>query len=455
MKVTVIGTGYVGLTTGICLSYIGHEVICADVDEDKIHGLRNGDIPIHETGLKELLEASNGRIAFATDCRKAVIGADIVLLAVGTPAKAEGAPDLGYLFAALDTVLDGLAEKPTPTLIVNKSTVPVGTGDKLAALVAARGMSPLVDIASNPEFLRQGSAASDTLYPERIVAGGSPAGRETLEKLYAPLLRQDFISPRFAPRPPGLTSVPFYAVDLRSAELAKYAANAFLAMKISFINEMANLCDRVDADVSEIAAILGADSRIGAAFLRAGIGYGGSCFPKDTKALHHIAGTSGYDFKLLSAVIEVNRFQKYALVGKLRHALGPLSGRRVTILGLTFKPETDDMREAPSLSIIDALIAEGAIVTAHDPVGLDKARPLLPGLVRAAPKLDEALEDADAAVLVTEWPVYLGYGGRNYRERMKQPVFVDGRNALPMADRGWLDYYGVGLRGARSASLAT
>ncbi|MDI4644158.1 UDP-glucose dehydrogenase family protein [Cohnella hashimotonis] len=455
MKVTVIGTGYVGLTTGICLAYIGHEVVCADTNESKVRQLRDGHIPIYEYGLPEMLAASGERIRFTAQCRQAVGTADIVILAVGTPAKAEGAPELAYLYAAMETVLDGIAEKQTPTLVVNKSTVPVGTGDKLAAMAASRGISHRVEIASNPEFLRQGSAMPDTLYPERIVAGGSPTAQAALKELYGPLLRQDFSPPALAPRPPGLASVPFFAVDLKSAELGKYAANAFLAMKISFINEMANLCDRVGADVSEIAGILGSDSRIGKAFLQAGIGYGGSCFPKDTKALHHIAGTSGYDFKLLSSVIEVNRFQKYVLVGKLRSALGALDGRRVTILGLTFKPETDDMREAPSLPIIEALLAEGACVTAHDPVGLPAAKALLPAEAKTTTNLDEALQDADAAVLVTEWPVYLNYGGRTYRQRMRQPIFVDGRNALPVSDRGWLDYYGVGMRALPSAALST
>ncbi|SFA97066.1 UDPglucose 6-dehydrogenase [Cohnella sp. OV330] len=455
MKVTVIGTGYVGLTTGVCLAYIGHEVVCADTNESKIQGLQNGRIPFYESGLSEMLEASRERIRFTADCRGAAGTADIVILAVGTPAKAEGAPELAYLYGAMETVLDGIADKSTPTLIVNKSTVPVGTGDKLAALMASRGISQRADVASNPEFLRQGSAIPDTLYPERIVAGGSTTAQAALRELYGPLLRQEFTPPDFAPRPPGLASVPFYEVDLKSAELGKYAANAFLAMKISFINEMANLCDRVGADVSEIASILGSDSRIGKAFLQAGIGYGGSCFPKDTKALHHIAGTSGYDFKLLSSVIEVNRFQKYVLIGKLRGALGSLAGRRVTVLGLTFKPETDDMREAPSLSIIEALLAEGASVTAHDPVGLNAAKSLLPAQVKTTLNLDEAIQDADAAVLVTEWPVYLNYGGRTYRERMKQPIFVDGRNALPASDRSWLDYYGVGMRTLPSAALST
>lgn len=455
MNVTVIGTGYVGLTTGVSLAYIGHRVTCVDIDERKIAGLRNGVIPIHEDGLAELLKEAGSRLDFAVSAEEAALRSDVVILAIGTPAREDGTPELSYLFQAIDETLSFLQGKRAPTLLVNKSTAPVGTCGRIQARVASFGLEGRVSVASNPEFLRQGKAVSDTLYPERIVAGGDPAACETLRELYRPLIEQSFEAPRFAARPASRGTVPFLTSDLRSAELAKYAANAFLAMKISFINEIANLCDRVGADVSAIASVIGADSRIGSSFLQAGIGYGGSCFPKDTRALHHIADASGYDFKLLSAVIEVNRSQKFAVLGKLRSALGDIGGRKIAVLGLTFKPGTDDLRETPSLPIIDQLVAEGALVSVHDPVAADKARPLLPTTVHVSTDLEATLRDSDAAVLVTEWPEYVQLEGSRLRELMKRPLFIDGRNALPESTRAELEYRGIGIGTTESAVLMT
>ncbi|MFC5701762.1 UDP-glucose dehydrogenase family protein [Cohnella faecalis] len=454
MNVTVIGTGYVGLTTGVSLAFIGHSVTCVDIDERKIENLLAGVMPIHEHGLESLFEAVRPRLHFTVSYAEAVRNAEVVILAIGTPAREDGSPNLSYLHEAVDQVLGSLAGKLTPTLLVNKSTVPVGTGDRLAEKVAARGLSARVSVASNPEFLRQGRALSDTLYPERIVVGGKPEGWRTLRELYLPLLEQKFEEPFDLPRPRGLAPVKFITVTLRSAELGKYAANAYLAMKISFINEMANLCDRVGADVIDIAGIIGTDTRIGGAFLQAGIGYGGSCFPKDTRALHYIADANGYDFKLLSAVIEVNRSQKFTLIDKLRSELIDFRGRKIAVLGLTFKPGTDDLRETPSLPIVEALLAEGAVVAVHDPVALDKARSLLPASVQASSDLEETLQDAEAALLVTEWPIYLALDGHRLRELMKRPLFIDGRNALPPERRIHLDYRGIGT-GAAEAALIT
>lgn len=466
MKVAVMGTGYVGLTTGAALAHLGHQVVCADIDEAKIALLQRGICPIYEPGLEELLQANSASLVFTTSCREAVQEAQVVFIAVGTPANEDGSPNLSYLHQALDMILDALAEiterepagghfgvsaaigpigeysKSLPTLLVNKSTVPVGTGDRFQEEIRRRGLEQRVELASNPEFLRQGRAMHDTLHPERIVAGGSSWAAQMLRELYAPLLDN--------------TDIPFLHVDLKSAELAKYAANAFLAMKISFINEIANVCDGIGADVESVARIIGSDSRIGPAFLHAGIGYGGSCFPKDTRALRHIADTSGYDFRLLSAVIEVNNGQRDRMLLKLRSRLGSLNGKRIAVLGLTFKPATDDLREAPSLPVIAQLISEGAIVTAHDPVAVAHAGERLPPGVHLADSAVECLRDADAALLVTEWPEYTAIAPEIWLQHMRRPLVIDGRNALPASLRSVLEYCGMGVPSyAGSIPLAT
>ncbi|SDC02673.1 UDPglucose 6-dehydrogenase [Paenibacillus sp. UNCCL117] len=450
MNVSVIGTGYVGLTTGISLAYLGHQVTCVDIDERKIEGLKAGVLPIYEPGLDELLKESEERIRFTTSYETAVSEAEVLIFAVGTPANDDGSPNLTYLFGAADEVMTHLVDKDTPTVLVNKSTVPVGTADYIAEKIKAFGLRDKAVIASNPEFLRQSRAVSDTLYPERIVVGGDEEAVRTLREMYEGLVSQTFRAPAFAPRPEGLTAVPFLAIDLRSAELAKYAANAFLAMKISFINEIANVCDAVGADVRRVADVIGGDARIGKAFLHAGIGYGGSCFPKDTRALHHIADTNGYDFKLLAAVIEVNGAQKFKLIEKARESLGTLYGKKIAVLGLTFKPGTDDIREAPSLPIIQALIAEGAEVRVHDPIALGKSRHYLPAEARACESVREALLDAEAALLVTEWPEYAEIGPDNLKAWMARPLWIDGRNAFADRYSEEMEYRGVGIRGGAS-----
>lgn len=445
MNVAVIGTGYVGLTTGVTLAYLGHRVTCMDINEEKVNLLRKGIPPIYEPGLEELMELSRSRLHFTARCGEAVLDADVVFIAVGTPAYADGSPNLTYLFASVEEMLPYLALKPSKTVLVNKSTAPVGTTDGIQELVFRAGLEAKVTVASNPEFLRQGQAVKDTLYPERIVVGGDDHAAAMLGGLYSPLAGQDFDPPPGTPRPPGVTESSFIAVDRRSAELAKYAANAFLAMKISFINEMANVCDCVGADITRIADIIGRDSRIGPAFLQAGIGYGGSCFPKDTGALHHIANTNGYDFKLMSAVIEVNNAQKYRMVEKVRQELGSLRGRKVAVLGLTFKPGTDDLREAPSIPIIQALLREGATVFVHDPVALDKAMAELPDAVRPAAGIEEALRGAEAALLITEWPDYTELDQELFLRLMERPLLIDGRNAYPRNRLPGLDYRGMGV----------
>ncbi|MEK8126949.1 UDP-glucose/GDP-mannose dehydrogenase family protein [Paenibacillus filicis] len=454
MNVSVIGTGYVGLTTGISLAFLGHRVTCVDIDERKIDGLKAGLMPIYEPGLEDLLNSSEERIRFTTSYEAAVSEAEVLIFAVGTPANEDGSPNLTYLFGAADDVISHLIGKETPTVLVNKSTVPVGTADTIADKIKAFGLEDRVSIASNPEFLRQGRAVADTLYPERVVVGGGDAAVQTLRRMYEVLVEQRFEAPSFAPRPEGVEAVPFMSVDLRSAELAKYAANAFLAMKISFINEIANVCDAVGADVRRVADIIGTDARIGKSFLHAGIGYGGSCFPKDTRALHHIADTNGYDFKLLAAVIEVNGAQKFKLIEKARESLGSLQGKRIAVLGLTFKPGTDDIREAPSLPIIEELVREGAEVRVHDPIALEKSRPQLPVGVQACVSVQEALLGAEAALLVTEWPEYAGIGAEQLKAWMDRPLWIDGRNAFADQYGQELEYRGVGIRGGASRQPA-
>lgn len=452
MKVAILGTGYVGLTTGACLAYIGHRVVCADVDERKIQGIREGRLPFHEEHLQRLIRDAQDRISFTCDSGAAVREADVVILAVGTPPRADGSPELAYLESAVEAVLDGLASKPSFTLIVNKSTAPVGTCDRIAARAADRGMADKVVVASNPEFLRQGRAVHDTLYPERIVVGGSDAAAEALRQMYAPLVGQSFEAPAYLPRPDDRTGSAFISVDVRSAEIGKYAANAYLAMKISFINEMANLSDRIGADIRQIAAIVGSDSRIGPAFLQAGIGYGGSCFPKDTRALRFIAGESGYDFKLLSAVIEVNRLQRTVVIDKLKREYPDLGGKTIAVLGLSFKPGTDDLRETPSLGIVDTLLHEGASVRVHDPVALPAALRVLPPTVHAAASAEEAIAGADAAILVTEWSEYTSLDGASTAAKMRRPLFIDGRNAMPASFIREVEYIGIGA-GTRMPAL--
>jgi UDPglucose 6-dehydrogenase len=450
MDVCVIGTGYVGLTTGVCLAYVGHHVTCIDIDHRKIQLLNDGQLPIYEPGMGEVLARAGSRLRFTTSYQEAVANADVIFLAVGTPAQEDGSPNLSYLFAAMEAVLDSLTHKASPTILVNKSTVPVGTADQMMKRVHEAGLEYLVSIVSNPEFLRQGRAIHDTLYPDRIVVGGERQACLIMEELYKPLLQQSFNAPSETPRPAGLTGVPWISAGRRSAELAKYAANAFLAMKISFINEIANVSDRIGADVRDIARIIGADPRIGPSFLQAGIGYGGSCFPKDTRALHYIADTNGYDFKLLSSVIEVNRKQKFVMLDKLKDLIGDFVGKKIAVLGLTFKPGTDDLREAPSLPIIEALLAAGAEVYAHDPIASDRARIVLPTKVQWSTGIDDALRDADAALLITEWPEYLQLDTGWIRAMMRRPLWIDGRNASPEQYRSGLEYRGIGVGASES-----
>jgi UDPglucose 6-dehydrogenase len=407
-RIGIFGAGYVGLVTGTCFADLGHEVVVRDVVAEKIERLRAGDIPIFEPGLDELVERNRNRLTFTTEIGETIDGAEFLYIAVGTPRTYSGDADL----SAVWTVVDELAHVVGDPVVVMKSTVPVGTGEEVRAALDAKGLAR-IGYVSNPEFLAEGSAIQDFKHPDRIVVGAlDPDDAERVVLLHAGL---------------GLPDDRIVRCDVASAEMVKLAANAFLSTRISFINEIANVCELVGADVESVAKGVGLDHRLGPHFLRAGIGFGGSCFPKDVSALKQLAGNSGYHFQLLSAVIEVNELQKRRVVQKLQKHLGSLRDTTIALLGLAFKPNTDDLREAPSLVIAARLQAEGADVRAWDPVVT--AHDALSGVTISDSILD-AVRDADAAVIVTEWPQVAGLLAAEMRDAMARPLIVDGRNFL-------------------------
>jgi UDPglucose 6-dehydrogenase len=452
-NVGVVGCGYAGLVTGACLAHLGHRVVCVDKDEGRIRGLKEGRMPIYEPGLEEFAKGgiSGGRLRFSTKVEPLAWEADVIFVAVDTPQREDGSADLSSVAAVargIGRALSG-ADRERPLVVVNKSTVPVGSGDYVSMLIrdgaedAGNGSVDFV-VASNPEFLREGSAIYDSLFPDRIVVGAdSREALDTLRILYAPIIEQGFPT-ELDPRPK--VAVPFLTTDLVSAEMIKYAANAFLATKISFINEIANLCDLVGADVAEVAYGIGLDGRIGPRFLSAGIGWGGSCFPKDVAALRAVAREYDYEAKMLSAATEVNRCQRKRVILKLQRDLHTLKGKRVALLGLSFKPNTDDLREAPSLEIARALDSLGARAVGYDPVAGKAALRLLPSL-RVVFDPYEALEGAQAAVVLTEWEEIRTLNLNRASALMEEPkVFVDGRNAFDPASalEVGLSYRGFG-----------
>ena len=461
-RVGVVGAGYVGIVTGVCLAHIGHRVVCVDRDADRIADLEEGRMPLFEPGLEELVSESvrQGRLRFSTELSEAV-KEDVLFIAVGTPQGEDGAADLSSVGEVARGIGRALAEAPPgaqrtrPLVVVNKSTVPVGSGDYVSMLIqegaaegGAEGSSGngAVDyrVVSNPEFLREGSAVYDTLFPDRIVLGAERRDAlDTMRALYEPIIQQTFPTQR-DPRPKA--AVPFVTTDVVSAEMIKYAANAFLATKISFINEIATICELVGADVSSVAHGIGLDERIGSRFLSAGIGWGGSCFPKDVAALRAVAREYDHEPVLLDATVAVNERQSKRVISKLQRDLHTLKGKRVALLGLAFKPNTDDLREAPSLEIAHALDQRGARAAGYDPVAGKKAQNLLPDL-KVVFDPYEALAGAHAAVLVTEWEELRGLDLDRAASLMEAPkLLVDGRNALdPRAvhDAGLL-YRGFG-----------
>jgi UDPglucose 6-dehydrogenase len=433
MNVVMIGSGYVGLVSGACFAEFGVNVTCIDKDKNKINALLNGEIPIYEPGLDQLV-AKNieaGRLGFSIDLKEKVNDADLVFIAVGTPTRhGDGHADLQYVYAAAEEVAQHLIGY---TVVVDKSTVPVGTARQVARIISKTNPDADFDVASNPEFLREGSAIDDFMRPDRVVLGVESARAEALlRELYRPL---------------NLIEAPIHVTNLESAELIKYAANAFLATKISFINEMSQLCEKVGADVHSIAKGMGLDGRIGKKFLHAGPGYGGSCFPKDTLALIRIAQEHGASCRIVESVVEVNAAQKARMVSKIRKSLGGSEAdKTIAVLGLTFKPETDDMRDSPSLAILPALADKGAIIRATDPEGMEEAKKLLPAGIQYFDSIYETFENADAVVLMTEWNLYRGLDLAKVKSLMKGNVFVDLRNVYekPTMEEHGFEYYCVG-----------
>jgi UDPglucose 6-dehydrogenase len=437
MKVSIIGTGYVGLTTGVCLGFLGHKVTCLDTDQSKIDMLRSGRTPIYEQGLGDLLALAQPNLCFTTSYAHAIPDADVVFIAVGTPPLPNGSPDLCYLRSAAQSISAHL--NGGFTVVVNKSTVPIGSGNWVESLIREsyaehQGRHPDGNfaVASNPEFLREGSALLDSLYPDRIVVGADePRALEILYSLYRPVLDQSFASPTFLPRPEGLGAVPLIATDLASAELIKYAANAFLALKISYINEIGRVAEKVGADITQVAKGIGLDARIGTRFLQAGLGWGGSCFGKDTAALISTAAEYSLDMPIVKAAREVNYCQRVRIIEKLLAELKILKGRTIGLLGLAFKPHTDDLREAPAIDIARQLIARGAKVKVHDPVALPRARREYADSEMIFCDDPELMaQGADALVLVTEWPQYRDLPWENLTAQMRTPLLLDGRHFL-------------------------
>ncbi|MFN7998904.1 MAG: UDP-glucose/GDP-mannose dehydrogenase family protein [Bryobacteraceae bacterium] len=457
MRVTVIGTGYVGTVTGGCLSFLGHRVTCVDTDAQKVEKLKRGEMPIYEPFLDELLQmaASRGGIDFTTEVAEPTRESDVIFIAVGTPPLPSGEANLCYLEAAARSI--GAAMDDTKfRVVVNKSTVPVGSGNLVETLVreGIRDSHPTslkaihFGVASNPEFLREGSAIADSLYPDRIVLGAEEGCTlEALRRLYQPLEEQTFDPPPFMPRPAGIDRAPVVTTTLTSAEMIKYAANAFLAVKIGFANEIANICERVGAEAPEVMAGIGLDARIGSRFLNPGVGWGGSCFGKDIQSLLHTAHEYGYQSRLLEAALEVNRAQRQLVIQKLQEKLFILKGRTIGLLGLAFKPDTDDLRDAPSLQIAERLVQMGARVKAYDPIAMDACRAGNPGLkISYCDSAELVADESDALVLVTEWKQFASLDLAAMAKTMTRSILVDGRNLFdPEAARqAGFDYCGIG-----------
>lgn len=430
MKITIAGTGYVGLVTGVCLAEVGHEnVVCLDVDKQKVDLMKDGVSPIYEEHLEELMKKNyeKGRIDYTTNYKDAYKDADIIMIAVGTPERSDGSANLDYIKKVAKQIASSVTKD---TLVVIKSTVPIGTNDAIEKFIRENLKNKVkIELASNPEFLSQGTAVMDTLNASRMVIGvESEWAKNILEEVYKPF------------------NQPIVVTNRNSAEMIKYASNDFLALKISFMNDIANLCEIVGANIEDVAKGMSYDERIGSKFLKAGIGYGGSCFPKDTKALHWLASHNGYELKTVKAAIEVNESQKLRLVRKAANLVESFDGMKVAVLGLTFKPGTDDLREAPSIPNIQYLLERGAEVVAYDPVGIENTKNIFKDSIKYTTSIDEAIEDADICFIMTEWKQILNYDISNYKHKMKRPLVFDGRNCYTldtMKDLG-IEYYSIG-----------
>lgn len=436
-NIAVVGTGYVGLVGGACLSEFGMNVICVDKDVEKIHKLHQGEIPIYEPGLEPIVRKNYqaGRLKFTLDMKQAVENSEVIFLAVGTPPLEDGSADLQYILKAAEEIAEHMNGYK---VIVDKSTVPVGTGQKvkrtIQEILDRRQVAYEFNVVSNPEFLREGAAVRDFMHPDRIIIGSeSDRASEIMKSIYNVLY---------------LIDTPFVVTNIETAEMIKYASNAFLATKISFMNEIANVCELVGADVHHVAKAMGLDGRIGSKFLHPGPGFGGSCFPKDSMALARIAEDVGYDFETIKSVISVNKKQKHRMVSKIERVLGGLKGKTVGILGISFKPETDDLRDAPALTIISSLLAQGARVKVYDPIAMENMKKLYHFDIAYCPDEYEACRDSDCIVLLTEWNQFRRLNLEKVKENLKTPIFLDMRNVYEPEDmhkKGFI-YEGVGRK---------
>lgn len=432
-KISVIGTGYVGLVTGACFAELGNKVICMDVDQTKIENLKQGIIPIYEQGLEEIIKRNlKKNLEFTIDLEKAVKDAEIIFLCLPTPSSNNGNADLTVLFDVAKSIGRILKATKSYKIIVIKSTVPVGTCEKIKKTITLESGNGNFDVVSNPEFLKEGTAIQDFMHPDRIVIGSdNKKSEETMKKLYEPF-----------------TGAPIITMNVKSAEMVKYAANAFLAMRISFINEIANLCEKVDADVEKVREGIGYDSRIGQKFLQAGIGWGGSCFPKDVKALIKIGEENDMEMKITKAVYEINERQKRVMVEKVKKHFKDVKGKKFAVWGLSFKPETDDMREAPAITIINELLNHGAEVVAYDPVAIKNAKKIFEDRIAFAEDKYDAVKDVDALILTTEWKEFKQANFNLIKKLMRQKVIFDGRNLYDsekVKNLGF-SYYGIGRK---------
>jgi len=421
MKIAVAGTGYVGLVTGVAMAHMGHDVTCVDVDEKKIEKLNKGICPIYEEDLEGEMYEYRDRLTYTTDYEKAYRDAEVIFIGVGTPEKSDGSANLNYVYAVCDNIASSIIRD---CVVVVKSTVPIGTNDKVEEYIRNNLVNDVnVYVASNPEFLAQGTAVRDTLYASRIVVG-------TEDKRAADIMRELYLPFTMEPY-----NVPYLAVNRRSAEMIKYASNDFLALKIAYISEIANFCEEVGADIEEVTKGMGYDSRIGNKFLKAGIGYGGSCFPKDTKALHWLScELDGDELQTVKATIDINKNQKIRLFRKLMADFNEIEGKRIAVLGLTFKPGTDDLREAPSIDNVNLLLEYNANVVVYDPVGLENFKKIYGDKIEYTSSIDDCIKGADAVMIMTEWPEIIKYNLRNYVELMKSAYVYDGRNCYDLVN---------------------
>ena len=448
MRISVVGSGYVGLVAGACFADLGHEIILVDNDQSKLAALRQGQVPIHEKFLPELLSRHRGhRLTFSDDLKESVRQSAAIFVAVGTPPTEQGEADLSYVESVAREISGGIDDYK---VIVEKSTVPVYTSEWVRKIILRNGTDPaMFDVASNPEFLREGTAVTDFIFPDRIVIGcDSERSAEVLRQVYAPLTSGDYYRRSDAIPQPDRASIPpaLIATSTKSAELIKHASNAFLAMKISFINAVASVCESVGADVNQVVHGVGTDSRIGPRFLNPGIGYGGSCFPKDVMAFRAVARECGYDFRLLDEIMRINEDQRRRFLRKVHDALWTVRSKRLAVLGLAFKGGTDDIRESPALFLVQSLLQEGAKVTAYDPAAMERAREVLTAKVEFASSPYEAACGADALLILTEWEEFANLDFARLRKELRYPIVIDGRNLYDpevMSNQGFT-YYSVG-----------